>query len=436
MIYTGVCVAAVIAVLAAALARDGRTWHALTSLTGGGDAHGHGAGVRSSGPQSSRSQRVSEVSTPTASSPVPADAERAAAHGCVDLEEHCAAWREMGECEKNAEFMHVKCAHSCGTCSGAPQAAAGGDSDEGAPWSEAARAARKRQWPKCKDKADECPFWASVGECEKNPTYMKVHCAISCDTCEWADFGKRCKRDPNAVPAVLPGELERTFSSLETDATITPLQPRVLSRDPWVVVFDSFLTADESDAILAVARREDEKHFKPSQGTGAMDEDGTLVATNSDYRTSWTNWCENDCLNTTAVMVLRDRAARVTRVPDANHEFPQFLRYDVSQYYKTHNDYIPAHRDMPCGPRMYTLFLYLTDVVEGGHTAFPRLGLKVEPKRGRAVLWPSVRNEQPMEIDERTEHVAEPVKRGMKYSINLWLHMFDFKANNKIGCTG
>lgn len=114
----------------------------------------------------------------------------------------------------------------------------------------------------------------------------------------------------------------------------------------------------------------------------------------------------------------------------------QFLRYDISQYYRAHNDYIPAHREMPCGARVLTLFLYLTDVEEGGQTSFPRLGLQVQPKRGRAVLWPSVLDELPEDCDERTEHIAEPVTRGMKYSINLWLHQHDFKKNNKIGCTG
>jgi len=39
------------------------------------------------------------------------------------------------------------------------------------------------------------------------------------------------------------------------------------------------------------------------------------------------------------------------------------------------------------GPRLYTFFMYLSDVDEGGHTAFPLLNLTVQPKKGRAVRY-------------------------------------------------
>jgi hypothetical protein len=53
-----------------------------------------------------------------------------------------------------------------------------------------------------------------------------------------------------------------------------------------------------------------------------------------------------------------------------------------------------------------TLFLYLNDVEEGGETRFTQLNLDVKPRRGRAILWPSVLNEDPNVKDFRTEHEA------------------------------
>ena len=91
---------------------------------------------------------------------------------------------------------------------------------------------------------------------------------------------------------------------------------------------------------------------------------------------------------------------------------------------------------MPCGPRLYTFFLYLSDVEEGGQTAFNKLGFEVEPKSGRAVLWPSVRNDDPFTADPRTKHEAKPVLKGEKYAANAWLHMYNFKAPFRVGCTG
>jgi len=45
------------------------------------------------------------------------------------------------------------------------------------------------------------------------------------------------------------------------------------------------------------------------------------------------------------------------------------------------------------------------------------------PKKGRAVLWPSVYNAKPMDVDGRTEHQALPVNAGTKFGANAWIHM-------------
>jgi Rps23 Pro-64 3,4-dihydroxylase Tpa1-like proline 4-hydroxylase len=36
-----------------------------------------------------------------------------------------------------------------------------------------------------------------------------------------------------------------------------------------------------------------------------------------------------------------DRMANITGIPEVNQEHLQLLRYEVGQYYQTHNDYIP-----------------------------------------------------------------------------------------------
>ena len=44
-----------------------------------------------------------------------------------------------------------------------------------------------------------------------------------------------------------------------------------------------------------------------------------------------------------------------------------------------------------------TFFLYLSDVEEGGGTGLDQIngGLVVNPKKGKALLWPSVMNYDP-----------------------------------------
>jgi hypothetical protein len=35
----------------------------------------------------------------------------------------------------------------------------------------------------CEDTREECPGWATIGECDKNPGFMKYYCPVSCKTC-------------------------------------------------------------------------------------------------------------------------------------------------------------------------------------------------------------------------------------------------------------
>lgn len=58
----------------------------------------------------------------------------------------------------------------------------------------------------------------------------------------------------------------------------------------------------------------------------------------------------------------------------------------------------------------------------------------VEAKRGRALIWPSVLDQDPESIDPRTDHQALPVMKGLKYGANAWLHQRDFKAVHAVGC--
>jgi 2OG-Fe(II) oxygenase superfamily len=92
------------------------------------------------------------------------------------------------------------------------------------------------------------------------------------------------------------------------------------------------------------------------------------------------------------------------------------------------SDYIHNQKGRQCGPRILTFFIYLSDLPEGGGggTDFPKLGLTVQPKKGSAVLWPSVYNAEPLTADKRTDHQALPVLIGTKFAVNAWIHMYDY----------
>merc|ERR1719356_308771 len=47
---------------------------------------------------------------------------------------------------------------------------------------------------KCQNKHDKCVFWASIGECRKNPTYMINDCMLACQACDTLKDGISVKK--------------------------------------------------------------------------------------------------------------------------------------------------------------------------------------------------------------------------------------------------
>lgn len=103
-----------------------------------------------------------------------------------------------------------------------------------------------------------------------------------------------------------------------------------------------------------------------------------------------------------------------------NFESFQVLRYRKSQKYDRHHDSSQEDVNHLSGPRVFTFFLYLSDVIEGGETAFTDLNITVTPEAGMVLVWPSVLDEDPTKVDMRLHHAALPVRKGVKYAANVW----------------
>ena len=66
------------------------------------------------------------------------------------------------------------------------------------------------------------------------------------------DYKKRCPMPANRTPAVPVGQMHETMERALTQ--FTELEPHVLSRDPWVLSFDRFLSPDEVKASRALTQ--------------------------------------------------------------------------------------------------------------------------------------------------------------------------------------
>jgi len=185
-----------------------------------------------------------------------------------------------------------------------------------------------------------------------------------------------------------------------------------------------------------------------------------LDLADDELRTSQQAWLDNHVHP--VVNALDERTSNLTRVHRSHNEPVQVLRYNEGKYYHGHMDWSElelypdqteqwlrthfGHND-----RMATVFWYLNDVNDGGHTMFPKHGqpicpkyeqrnckgafdpdmtscnggLKVVPKEGAVILWynyhPSGRG------DRNALHAGCPPGKGLtKWSGNKWVNTKPF----------
>ncbi|KAG7363693.1 2-oxyglutarate/Fe(II) oxygenase [Nitzschia inconspicua] len=287
----------------------------------------------------------------------------------------------------------------------------------------------------CHCRNDNCALWAANGECENNPDYMLLYCAPVCQSCHHLSVEHRCPYDEDVPTVWGPGDLNKMFERITTDPFyVEKYQPNILSQPPegpWVVTMENVVSQEECEKMIELATAQG---FNPSNQTGEKNFDGTYGDVKNDERTSSNAWCMDECYSHPLHQNVVQRVENITDISDANSEYWQLLQYQVGQFYAEHHDYIPFHFERSHGVRIITVFLYLSDVEEGGGTHFNTLGITVPPKRGRVVIWPSVLDEDPNVMDPRTQHEALPVKKGIKYGANAWIHQRDYKEPFSRGC--
>lgn len=301
----------------------------------------------------------------------------------------------------------------------------------------------------CLNRHELCTYWASIGECVANPSYMTIECAPACTSCDQLIFETRCpiEADIDISNTWKVDDLNLMFQNIVNNPYYEEqygkidiiLQPGMkpphkyteLSDSPWIITIDDFLTPEECDAFIKLGS---ERGYLASKDLGPRKFDGTYHEITSPGLTSKNTWCLDECYNNTITVNVLQKVVNLTGVPEANLEYLQLLRYEVGQFYQTHHDYVEYHEKRRQGVRILTVYFYLNDVESGGGTNFPLLNVTVMPKRGRVLVWPSVLNENPSAKDVRTDHQALPVLRGQKYGANTWLHLRDYQTPYKSRC--
>jgi predicted 2-oxoglutarate/Fe(II)-dependent dioxygenase YbiX len=98
--------------------------------------------------------------------------------------------------------------------------------------------------------------------------------------------------------------------------------------------------------------------------------------------------------------------ARKHDIDSLYHEGYNMLRYTGGQEYKAHAD-----GDTSSG-RSVSAIIYLNDDYEGGEVEFINFNIKIKPKSGMLLLFPS---------NYAYTHIAHPVISGTKYALVTWM---------------
>jgi len=258
------------------------------------------------------------------------------------------------------------------------------------------------------------------------------------------------------------------------DIVATTPGAEMVCDDPPIIHFKNFMSEKEANAMIKVGT----PGLEASTGTGEL-KDGKFERTTIQGRTSYNSWCMNGCDKSPIARKIDNRIANVTGFSVQNQEYYQILRYETGQEYQAHSDWIEQQKYQPSGPRMFTFFLYLNEVEEGGggSTWFPQAttnvttpadtfsvhsyydeynqvaareagalspsakfkanGFRARPQLGSAIMWPNADLDNVYRQHPKTLHAAEPLQPGhTKWSANAWIHLRDFRTPHATGKTG
>lgn len=210
----------------------------------------------------------------------------------------------------------------------------------------------------------------------------------------------------------------------------------VISWEPRAFVYHNFLSKDECEYLIDLA--------KPHMQKSTVVDEKTGKSKDSRVRTSSGTFLPRG--RDKIIRAIEKRIADFTFIPVEHGEGLQVLHYEVGQKYEPHFDYfLDEFNTVNGGQRIATVLMYLSDVEEGGETVFPSAkgnfstvqywnelsecgkgGLSARPKMGDALLFWSMKPDAT--LDPSSLHAGCPVIRGDKWSATKWMRVDEYQT--------
>jgi prolyl 4-hydroxylase len=220
------------------------------------------------------------------------------------------------------------------------------------------------------------------------------------------------------VQAALPAAVAVPEPDLAGEPPVLRLPDRevqvlVQMRRPRVVLFGNFMSHDECDELMALARPRLERSQTVDHRSGGSEVNAA--------RTSDGMFFERG--EAPLIRRIEQRIATLLRWPVERGEGLQILRYRPGAQYRPHFDYFdPTQPGTTAvlkrgGQRVGTLVMYLHVPEGGGATTFPDIGLEVPPVKGNALFFSYDRPHE----STGTLHAGSPVTAGEKWVATKWM---------------
>lgn len=201
----------------------------------------------------------------------------------------------------------------------------------------------------------------------------------------------------------------RMIAAMDLTADGNPAQlpdPLVLSTQPYIHRFSGLLTAAECALLVSLGRPrlKPARIFHEGKGQFVVDPLRTSDAAGFPVVSEWP-----------FVHAINRRFAAAGGTDVAQGEPLQLLRYRPGEEYKLHLDAVPGLANQ----RTWTVLAWLGQDYRGGETHFPRIGLRVEGRRGDALVFANVTADG--RPDPLSEHAGLAVTHGEKLMASRWI---------------
>jgi prolyl 4-hydroxylase len=122
-----------------------------------------------------------------------------------------------------------------------------------------------------------------------------------------------------------------------------------------------------------------------------------------------------------------ERVAAIAGMPNTHNERWQIVRYRAGEEFRPHMDFL--QNPAPNGQRQYTALLYLRAPEQGGETVFIELGRRIEPVRGKLLVWQNATDQG--RLIKTSLHASRPVTSGEKWVLVTWVRSrpYDYAAD-------